>query len=110
MSLQQVEIDIINEAKNLWIENVQKKFIEGRKARFNLFNPIWEDGTYINIGNDICPMCREYLKKDGNCKNCLFIRILGKLCIDSGGRNFCRKPNLESCNKFIENFDIMLKG
>src|SRR3972149_1423833 len=106
--LTQYDINSINEAKLLWENNVQKKFKEGHTAIFNLLKPVWDDGTYINVGNDICPLCRDYLKKDGNCKNCPFVRVLGKLCIEAGGRIFCRTPTLETCNNFIKNFDIML--
>ena len=106
--LTQKEKDIVLEAKLLWEKNAKNKFINGHTAFFNFLKPIWEDGSYIEVGYNICPMCREYLKKEGNCNNCLFIKILGKNCADSGGRNFCRNPNLDTCNDFIKNFDYML--
>lgn len=109
MILTTKEMNLIHETKEYWIENIQKKFLNGAKAKFNCSKPIWEDGEYIKAGVEHCPMCREYFKKDGNCLNCLFIKCLGKYCVTSGGRSFCRNPNLETCNEFILNFDKMLK-
>ena len=57
--LTQYDINSINEAKLLWENNVQKKFKEGHTAIFNLLKPIWDDGTHINVGNDVCPLCRD---------------------------------------------------
>lgn len=107
--LSQKDKDIVNKAKELWEKNVRTKFNEGHKATFNLLKPIWDDGSYIDVGNDVCPMCIEYLHKEHNCNNCPFLKILKKNCANSGGRTFCRNPTLENCNNFMYNFDIMLK-
>lgn len=70
--------------------------------------PKWQDGYFMSSTHYSCPMCKEYLHKDLNCKNCLFLKVLGVRCDKAGGLEFISNPCLETCNNFMLNFEKML--
>ena len=103
------EIELVNNTKKHWIEDIKTRLTNGEKVYGVYPSLIWKDGTKLKCSYNDCPFCLEYFKKDGNCKRCLFLRVLGKDCAFSGGLDFMKNPSLENCERFINNFDLIIK-
>ncbi len=105
--LTQKEKNIVNACIDHWTVNAKNKFFAGRKA-FTGNPPKWDNGSIINCTYKTCPMCQEYVLKDGNCDKCLFKTLLNTRCDKAGGLEFAKNPCLETCNNFMLNFERML--
>ena len=103
------EKEVIYACIKHWTDNIHSKFLSGYKA-YAGYPPRWQDGSFIKCTVYSCPMCKEYLYKDKNCNRCLFVRILGVKCSETGGRNFVENPTLETCLIFMNNFDKFLRS
>lgn len=101
------EKGIVNACIDHWTVNAKDYFLKGRKAIGGKF-PKWSNGETINCTYKNCPMCKEYVLKDGHCDRCLFKTILNSRCDKAGGLEFINNPCLETCNKFMSNFEKML--
>lgn len=102
------QIELLEASKKHWIEDIQKRFLAGETAYARFLSPRWSNGEKIKCSAEYCPLCREYVLQEGNCKRCPFIILLGKYCASAGGYKFCRNPSLETCNNFMANFDSMI--